>query len=240
MWRILSGIAMLMVVILTMFCSQKKTNFEVSKLNEFESSLLTTHSSPDSLKTSGSDKMTYEGILTIKTDDLQKVNDSITILNIDGSIYAKIISFQNGEPSISGVDQIEIREYYPEYYVIIFDANFSKEDKEYLVYINGRSKIIKHHDGITKFQSIEEHVISSIIGGDEKNPVRDLPSTNGKVIAIGMSYNDLAFEVVQMEGDWIKVRCLKDCEGCPNDILFEGWMIWKHNETVIVDLYYVC
>lgn len=238
MWRILSAIIILAGIIVC--CSRGKSSKSVDEFVESDTTSQNIEGNQHSISTAKNDNFVPSGILNIKADYLQELGDSVIMFNKDGSIYATIASQYDGEPTINGVGQVEIREYYPEYYVIIFTANFSAEKNEYEVEINEANKIIKHRAGITVFQSLEKHIMSSIIGGNEKNPLRIAPG--GDIVTIGteITYNDLSFEVLQMEGDWIKVKCLKDCEGCPDSGLIQGWMRWRDDRGLLVELYYVC
>lgn len=65
----------------------------------------------------------------------------------------------------------------------------------------------------------------------DSNPMRLLNGDNSAKIKINGEL-DPAIQIVKVDGDWIKIKCQVD------DNTITGWIKWKENERVIIDLYY--
>jgi hypothetical protein len=180
------------------------------------------------------------GFLRIKVDRLARTTDSISILNLDGSLFGVIKEGLNGaEPIIVGPKKIDILAYYPDYYIMIFHAK-ALDDGKYLVELNGEEKLIKSQTGLTIYQTPEQYIAECLVDTDKSNPLRKAPNENAPQKSFSGTYDDIFFEVTEVKGDWIGVRCLKICEGCPKNVLVSGWLKWRSNGKIIVNVSYVC
>lgn len=183
--------------------------------------------------------MLRNGILRIKADELQVEEDTVFIYNADNTIFGKIYSkSKSEEPVFIGQESLNIKAYYPDNYIIIFDGD-KLSDGKYKVTIDGLEKIIPHKDGITLYEDWETHLKTSFIVTDSTNPLRDEPSEYGNQLN-EYNYDNLSFVVIEINNDWAKVVCNIDCEGCPNNEIITGWLKWRKGNLLIVKLYYVC
>ena len=196
------------------------------------------------------------------------VNDSfknLSILNEDGTLYLKIIRDKNGEiKSVYSNDKengsilksikhhypfyyakhkkygvplpnISIRAFYPDYDIIVLDA--FKYKSGYKVFVNGFWKYVKLSPNVS-YKTWVNHLIKDIyVVADIKNPVYEKNNLKSRIIT---SENIYSYKVVRVEGEWIEVECLKECEGCPQNRIQRGWMKWKQGNNILIDLYYSC
>jgi len=193
----------------------------------------------DSTEINRPDKMMTNGVLRIKTDILEERSDTIRIYHADQSLYGAIYS-KNGEtePAFYGADSLAIRSYFPDYYVMILDA-YELSDGKYRVMIGGSEKYMEHKEGITVFEDWTSHLKSSFIVTQANNPLRETPEIEGK-IAGDYDYQFLSFETIKIDGDWAQVVCNMDCDGCPNQQPITGWLKWKQDNRLLIELYYTC
>ncbi len=189
--------------------------------------------------TIATDTVIKEGYLRIMTDVLDEKTDSLLIYSMNGNIYTKISGDKYTEPFIHLSNEVKIEAYYPDYYVLIFKST-PLINEYYVVNLNGKSVRIKHKDGITIFENRETYIKKCILVTSQDNPLKTKPSMSALNKKIEGSYEDIFFEVVEIQGEWANVKCLLDCEGCPNNKLITGWIRWLRNDAIVVKLYYTC
>lgn len=183
------------------------------------------------------DTITYSGVLLIYTDSLQDENKSLKILNKDNSIFATIISKNDNEPADDKLKG-EILAYFPDNYIIHFDANKVNDD-EYIVKVGSSFKIIKAKK-YTEYLSISDYVLRFFLSTTSINPLRKYPSESTPEFK-GLDYKSLSFKSLEIMGDWVKVTCNKECEGCSEEkIIIEGWVRWRKNGKIIIKQHYIC
>lgn len=179
----------------------------------------------------------YPGIVVILSDSIEFLEKPILVRNEKGKIInklsfdknEKIVKFEKGIPTI--------REYYPDYSIIIFDG-YPLENNKYKVILNDSVFFLDNIIGYTIFEKWEEHIARAFIATNELNPLRETPAEKGKIIPI--DYKNSNFIVIEVENDWIKVECDLDCEGCPDGNLVSGWIRWRKDNEILVKLYYSC
>ena len=175
-----------------------------------------------------------KGVLIAGSTDQYELKNSIQILNNDESEFATIYRNNEGEIIKSITDSLKIRAFYPDYSIVIFDSKKSEEGYE--IFVNGDWKKIKPNNNLS-FVLWENFIEQIYLGLKLENPLRVKKSDTSKIIR---GYEDLYYEVLERDGDWIKVRCWKDCEGCPKGKIIEGWIKWKNDQKLLVNLYYIC
>ena len=72
-----------------------------------------------------------------------------------------------------------------------------------------------------------------------QNPLRRRTSNRSKQVPIE-DYGAISFKPIVISGKWVKVQCLMECEGCPDEQMIEGWLQWRNNKQLLVELYYAC
>ena len=179
-------------------------------------------------------ELKYPGVVVILPDSYEYLKEEILIRNENGSIVNKLyfdekelmIDFEKGTPSI--------REYDPDYHVIIFDG-YPLENNKYKVIIDNSIFFLDHVEGYTVFRKWEEHITRAFILTNELNPLRETPTESGKIIP--MDYNNSNFISIEVKNDWVKVEC-DTYEGCPDGKLVTGWLRWRKGNELLVELRY--
>jgi hypothetical protein len=133
--------------------------------------------------------------------------------------------------------QINLRLFYLEYQIFHFDCIKDLGDK-YEVLLNPESNLkgyISKEAG--SFYNWADYIKKGyILFNPQKNPLRENPSNDSKVV---YKYNDYFFEVKEVEGDWIKVKCNNDCKDCDKQNL-EGWIKWRESDEFLIQIGFIC
>jgi hypothetical protein len=195
---------------------------------------------PDSIDNNTFDgiELKYPGVVIILPDSIEFLKGSMLVQNEKGNIInqisfdeeERVVKFEKGTP--------EIREYYPDYSIIIFDG-YPLENGNYKVIIDDSVCYLKQLNGYTIFEKWEEHIKRTFINTDEQNPLR-ISSFDTSEIISNLNYDDLNFVVLSVKNDWVNVECDINCEGCPEGQLIKGWIRWRKDNKLLVKLYYVC
>jgi hypothetical protein len=127
----------------------------------------------------------------------------------------------------------------PDYFVLVFDCTKST-DKYYHVVVDQKTNeigLIKKVDSLFKFETVSTYVSEwTTLGLDFdrlQNPLRQEPSDNAAVILNEdtKKYKIWRAEKIEMKGDWLKVKT-KDKK--------EGWIRWRRDDKIIIQLYFAC
>lgn len=193
------------------------------------------------------------GVLVKKTDETGgSNNDTLTVLNADGTDY---LSFLKGkyltvdgesyEPSevnerrLCEQHNVCLRQFYPEYDIVHFDVLEENEDT-YKVLIdddNDITKLIGKDTSLLEFYTWKEYLTEYYLSfNPESNPLREAPSEEA---SITYKYNDYFFKGVEVQGDWMKIRCNSDCKECDKGDL-TGWIKWKEGDKLLVSIGIIC
>jgi hypothetical protein len=184
-------------------------------------------------------------IVKINVLALYLSNDTLAIHNLDGKIFASLsknLVVENNtydlmETSTKVLNKLlKIRDFDPEYDMMYFDCKGVNNGK-YLVIVNDSIKLIDSSSTFVVFQTIQEHILSSYISLTEKSPLRKINSDTSSIID---NYLNYWYIPIKIKDDWLKVKCFKDCEGCPESGVFEGWVRWKNNGELLIELFYSC
>lgn len=183
----------------------------------------------------------FHGFLRIHTDSM-KFGDTIFIHNNDDSNFGFFtMKSKNEEPSFVGASKISIKAYFPDYYIVIMEAN-NAEGNTYEVKINSEVKYLNASQVYLNFETKKEHVQSSYLSSNRENPLRKEPSDSAQE-ETDFEYDNTFFEVLEWSGEyWAKVSCSLICEGCPPDNKnLTGWVkVINDLGEIIVDLHYGC
>jgi len=91
-----------------------------------------------------------------------------------------------------------------------------------------------------EFLSLPNYVLKFFVTTSATNPLRINPSETATEIK-GLDYNQLNFNCLEVKGDWIKVICNAECEGCPEDESgITGWVQWRKDGKIIIKQHYTC
>ena len=184
-----------------------------------------------------SDSSKYNGVLLLYSDSLQMDNESFNIYNQDNSVFSTIASKNGNEPSSDKLKG-KILAYYPDYYVIHFDAE-KLSDGVYKVKVGSGSKIIRATKYV-EFLSLPDYILKFFVTTTAANPLRSSPSETASDIK-GLDYKQLSFDCLEIKGDWVKVACNAQCEGCPEgETDITGWVRWRKDGKIIIKQHYAC
>jgi len=188
----------------------------------------------------------------------------IRVLNNDGSLSLKISQTPGGEVNVTytkpvqqnevlnsiksyypyysikhdkyktPLPKVSIRAFYPDESIVVFDA--VKSGDAYKVFVNGAWKTVKPTKGI-EYQDWCVYMKRIYVKADKQHPLYKEANNKSPVVSDNKDYS---YKVLEVKGDWIRVQCSQECEGCPENKIVKGWIKWKDKESIIIDLYYAC
>ncbi|WP_026998138.1 hypothetical protein [Flectobacillus major] len=158
------------------------------------------------------------------------------ILNSDKSQFAEIKSVDGNEPSCSKLKG-KILAYFDDYYIFHFRAKQSILPNYFEVQIGSVLKLIEKSNTMMLL-SLEDYILKYYCSASKQNPLKISPNEKSKSISV--NFEDVGFICLEIKGDWVKVKCNKECESCPNGKNIEGWIRWRRNDKIILKQYYNC
>lgn len=224
--------------------SKRKNNMKIRNisvclcfvlLNSFACSNLAVKSSAQ-LDNSMNSK-SQEGVLVLNVLSLFEDHELVKVLNSDSSLFTEIKRINDQEPFSDKLNEENIQAYYPDYFIIHFKSNIIS-DSLYSVSIGNEIKFITKNR-YTEFLPWPDYIMKYYLTTDKNNPLRQTPSDEGEIIK-DVDYAELSFVGIEISGDWVKVKCDKECEGCGRGNVVSGWIRWRENGKLIVTQYYVC
>lgn len=175
------------------------------------------------------------GVLIIDYDSL-RINGSILWLeDSNGILPDSICVKENGE--VTSIKNI--RAYYPDYSIIVLDSWPVDTFEKYKVIVDGKIRYLSNNVNLTKYVTWESFLYNTFLMTNKNNPLRQSIGDGEPTVSID-SYEDVSFVVEQVKGDWAKVKCNIDCEGCPDMLIVSGWLRWRNQGKLLVELYYSC
>lgn len=176
------------------------------------------------------DKIRGSGIVSFTMD----VNDRLTILNEDESSFGEIVLNEDMTYfTLTMPKKIVARKVIANYDFASFDFDCENvnADKNYLlIYINKQKKKIKKTDLKYTFSTWENYIKKQFVQLKACNPILD---ANGNV---NPKSKDLAFAVMEIKGDAIKIKSVKNCKiEDKNFYDIKGQVKWKSNDTLLID-----
>ena len=180
----------------------------------------------------------YPGVVIVIPDSIEYLKRNILIRDSIG-ILCNQLYFDDNEKIVKfQQNKTTIREYYPDYSVIVFDG-YPLENGLYKVIINNSINFLEHVEGFTIFEKWEDHIQRTFISTCKSNPLREFPSDTSKIIS-NVDYENSHFTVLKVTEDWIYVECNINCDGCPSGKITSGWTRWKKDNKLVVKLSYTC
>jgi hypothetical protein len=113
-----------------------------------------------------------------------------------------------------------------------FQAKEETINEKYVVFCNKKYLYLKADDKYIKFQPFKEFFSNNLLTTKaNENPLREKPNDNSKII----TEDDMCFVMDMMQGDWIKVHCINELEGCcPNNQKTDGYLRWKKDNQILI------
>jgi len=176
-----------------------------------------------------------EGILLLYSGNYTE-ETSYKIYNVDKTLFAEIKSINGNEPTCP-ILKGKILAYYNDYYIFHFLAKYVKSNNTYKIKIGNSIKEIRKDESMV-FLTWQEYVLKFYCKSSKENPVRFLPEMSSKEIRV--DYENTSFRCIEIKGDWVKIECNQECDGCPKAGKISGWIRWRINGKVILNQILVC
>jgi hypothetical protein len=180
---------------------------------------------PDVFSTYTEDKMRGSGVVSFQLD----IHKRLDILYPDESTFGFLV--RNEDDSFYTLDmpkKLLARYVVPEadFAKFDFDAEAVDTDKDYLIIYANKEKLKVKKDGKKyTYQKWEDYVRSQTI------ELKDCNLLNGS-----SKYRDMAFDIMEVDGDRIKIKSNKDCFGPDGNFTpVEGWVKWKKDGNLLID-----
>lgn len=165
-------------------------------------------------------------------------NDFVRIYNEDGSLWYKFtFYYEDSGGQFEENENFRAFAFHRDYFLLALKC--VGEDKNHYEVIvneeNGLKKFVKKGDLTLKFETWEEHILKLFaVGFDrEKNPLRETPEGQAKIVELP---NKVTFHPVKIEGEWLKVSWDVAKHG---DNAGSGWVKWKENQKILVELFHI-
>ena len=161
------------------------------------------------------------------------VDSIFTLIDVENSSFSEI-SFQ-------GVTQNGLSPfaYHSDYDLLVFRC-VQRKDGFFQVIVNESTrstKLLPDSLAMFKFYTWEQHILSDvafITFNHADNPVRSGPyESSARFDSQSVTFGDHFYQPMAIRGKWLQVRW--EGEGKSWN---EGWVKWKDNDIIIVDLYY--
>ncbi len=194
-------------------------------------------------------KANHEGYLFVDIASIYYNDNKLTILDKGET---PLVSFENKTITIDNNkydiiedeylyrDLFKVESYYPEYNLFILKAE-RLDNGYYIVSLNKTKGFIdaNMYKDILTFKTPKEYILDSYPNPTEDNPLRDNPSDTSNIIS---NYEDYTYISVEIVGDWLKVKDDKECYlgENPSDKDIIGWIRWKKNDEIIIDIRHIC
>ncbi len=166
----------------------------------------------------------------------------ISIYNEDGSLWHQFSFYDDGKGEKPKSDFRPLA-FHPDYFLLVMTCVEKMQDRLKVI-VNEETKVtkfVKAEDSTLRFETWEKHVLDTFnINFDQKsNPIRHAP--NGKPLDPILFSPQGPVSGIEVEGDWLKIKWAKDLE-TPNadDSYQTGWISWKKNGKLLIELNYLC
>lgn len=165
-----------------------------------------------------------DSILILNVENLyQSFNDSIKILDENNGLLNVIKSVDGNEPSFL-FENVSILAYYPDYSLYFF--RLKGIDKEF-VYVEYNNMIARLVNKGLKYEiiSFEKYLLKGYLSTDNQIKIyADKAMTKPILLNPLQGY---IFKISKVSGDFIYVKCEKECEGCVGTQEIKGWIKWR-------------
>ena len=232
-------LALVSSIILTVLCSTGMSpafGMRSICLNASSSAVYSSSAEKNSLKNS-------TGVITLNKNRYNKAR-KLQFFNEDGSLWYEF-SFYDDDADNS-LDEAK-KEFQPfsfhrDYFVLALKC-VGKDANRFQVVVNESTRLTKfigRRDASFKFQTWEEHILDLFAVGfdSSNNPLRIRPGDY--VRTLPLPSDEVTFQPLQIKGNWLKVRwkVSGDSKGKNNKLRY-GWVKWKQNSELVVELFYI-
>lgn len=173
------------------------------------------------------------GVVTLNTD-YNEANSTIRILNQDLTTWYEFNFYYTDTAQVWPFpkDSFEPLSFHPDYMLLHLTC-LDTFDNLFRVVANQSTGLVKYveNNGLLKLMTWEQYVLSmfSIENDQDTNPIRD--EINGVPLDPDFDFDD-PVHPVEIHDDWLEVEW-DDGAGRRRT----GWLIWRKNGQIIVELY---
>lgn len=177
-----------------------------------------------------------KGLIVLSDRDSKE--DFIRFYNEDGSLWYKFtFYYEDKGGSFERNENFRAFAFHPDYFVLALKC-VGEDKSRYEVIVNeetGLKKFVKKDDPTLKFQTWEDHITKAfaVDFNQDENPLRETPEGKIKVVELP---KEVTFHPVKIEGEWLKVSWDVAKHG---DNAGFGWIKWKENQEILVELFYL-
>ncbi|MEO1413437.1 MAG: hypothetical protein AAFW73_26395 [Bacteroidota bacterium] len=184
------------------------------------------------------------GVLMYDSERATERRDTIRLLNADGSEYSRLfrnaetLEWQQSGRAIPGGDQF-VRALFLDYDIIVFDVvEVLTPGTTYRVVVGEETKNVTLESPNLRYRKLADFIQSVYISFDESTPMYTQADPRSANLEEAARY---FYKVVAVEGEWLRLNCLRECEGgCPDRGSLEGWVRWSDDTKILVELFYLC
>jgi hypothetical protein len=227
---VIAPLVLFSALILSVGCSTPAAQSRLEKAVPDETPMISESSpSPGPVTTSIKDST---GLIVLS--DKYSKDDTIRIYNADGSLWYEFsFYYENQGGKFNERSDFAPFAFHPDYFTLALRC-VGEEKNRYEVVVNDESglrKFVKKGDKVLRFQTWEYHVTEAFAVQFENktNPIRVTPDGNQQDLNLP---EDVTFHPVKINGEWLQVRW--ESEGSAKS----GWIKWKGNEQLLVELFY--
>lgn len=207
---------------------------------------------PDKKSTNGSDNIdqsqSNKGIIYINISSIYRDGGEIIFSDENSdttiSIKNRHINFKDGSFDIKEdehlyKEKILVKDYYPEYGLFVLNCVRIEKDY-YVVEVNSKQlRLLKSTKNHIVYKELEEYIMDVYPIVSDDHPLKESPSIDSKTI---QHKKNMTFNTIKVEGDWILVETDNDCYSgaSPSEESIRGWMRWRKDDMIIIDVAYIC
>jgi len=182
------------------------------------------------------------GVITLNKKSHTKAR-GLQFFNEDGSLWYEFSFY--GDDADHSLDRAKIEfqpfSFHRDYFVLALKC-VGKDANRFQVVVNESTrltKFIRRRDENFKFQTWNEHILDLFAVGFNaaNNPLRTRPGETGN--AVQLPSDEVTFHPLQIKGNWLKVswNVSDDRKGKDKKVRY-GWVKWKQNSKLLVELFY--
>jgi hypothetical protein len=246
--KCLTIISLVSTLLVSQACSAETTSKQALPSNEINRNEMRSGNNENTDKITTQDNVAAKpdktfigntkGLLVLNSQRPDR-KDFIRFYNDDGALWYEFTFYYDDS---DGNYEYENENFAPfafhqDYFLLAL--RLAGEDKNrYEVIVNeetGLRKFVKKSDPALKFETWEDHILKvfAVEFDPRENALRDGPGGNVKNPNLPQ---DATFRPVQISGEWLKVRW--DRSEQPKKDVESGWVRWRDNSQILVDLFY--
>lgn len=163
----------------------------------------------------------------------------IHIYNQDGGIWYRFTYYYDGSDGKFEYanENFNPFAFHPDYFVLALKCVGEDENRYEVIVIEetGLKKFVRKDDATLKFETWEKHILKTFaVDFDrEQNPLRETPEGQVKDFVLP---KEATFHPVEVNGEWLKIRWDSSKKAVKNDKF--GWVKWKENNKILIELFY--